>query len=191
MSGLEALFVPLLAASPEVAIPAAVSAGTDIAMGGLGIGAAAAPVMTATAGASFPWLSVISAGGLLLSGISSRLSSASQANAEAKAIAQQAKLKEAQGIQRDQAIIAKGRATGAASGVDISSGTPLSVMIDNITQMEQNARVTRQTGQLQSSVRSAEANAYYGQIPGVIGDVLTSPSGSLLSKWAMNRFGYA
>lgn len=134
--------------------------------------------------ASFPLMSAITTGGQLLSGISSRLSTASEADARAKALAAQARAAEQQKLSQGIEVTAKGHAIAAASGVEASSGSPLTQMLANLDTAVKNATIARQTGMLESDAASAEARAARRSIPSGIFDALASKSGqSLLSSW--------
>lgn len=164
-------------------------------------GATLAPVAAVGTGATFassiapalsavPWLSAISTGGQLLSGISSRMSESAQRQAEAKAIMQQTRMKERQQYAEAADVAAKQRNIGAAAGLDTTSGSPLSQMIDTITTGEKNAQNTYTQGRLLASQRRAEASQAggFGGYAGAFADALNSKSGSILSQWIQSRF---
>ncbi len=159
-------------------LPAAAATGTAATGTAAAAGTAAA--------SSIPFLQIASGaltGIQLLSGIQSKLFASSQAKQEAKLIEGQARHAEQQQIAQDSSTVAKGRVIAGASGVNIASGSPLTQMLDNITQLELNAANVRFAGRLQAFQRKQEAAAFKSQIPGVVFDVLGGKSAqSFLSQ---------
>jgi hypothetical protein len=107
--------------------------------------------------------------------VASTVSSANQAGAQSRAdrdAAQEsinaAHLDESVDRRRSAQIIAKQQATAAASGLDISSGTPLELKLDSSFNAEMNALAIRQKGITDKNYylnRSRQARA---QIPGML-----------------------
>jgi hypothetical protein len=153
-------------------------------MGTTAAGSLAAGSLAAGGGlmASIPtWLQAISSGGQLLSGISSRLSAAGQANAEAAMLRAQGRLRAAQEMEKGQEITAKGHAIAAASGIEASSGSPLTMMLANLDTAVRNATRARKMATMEADTRSMEASGYTSV--GSMAGAVIPPVTSLLSKW--------
>ena len=163
--------MPFLAAIPPMIAAASGASGT---------------ILPVAAASSFPWLSAITTGGQLLSGISSRLSAAGQSEAEARVLRTQAVAKERQELEQGREVTAKGHAIAAASGIEASSGSPLAIMMDNINRAIRNATIARTGGMVEADARSAEARAARRSIPGGIIGALSSSGASKLTEWAFS-----
>jgi len=123
--------------------------------------------------------------GQTLSGIQASRGQAAVAEAEAESIRQQAEFDERESRQRARRVIAKGRAIGAASGVDIGSGSPLLLELDSAREAELEAQAIRASGSNRVAGRQFEARLARGRIPGQIaGGVFRA--GTILSQF-INR----
>jgi len=78
--------------------------------------------------------------------------------AEARSAEQVAAAEEAQDRRRTERIIAKQRAISAASGIDISSGSPLLQELDAAREAEISALTIRQRGAVQAQGLQGEAS---------------------------------
>ena len=110
---------------------------------------------------------------------------------EATSARQSAAFEETQFRRRAALLLGKETAIGAASGVDITSGSPLFSELDNVRQAEIEALNIRRTGELTATSREFEARMarYKGsvassQIPGTILGGLASGAGAGLSSWS-------
>src|SRR3989442_13522914 len=86
-----------------------------------------------------------------------------QARAEmlaAHAAEDSAVLADRQARRRSQLLLGKQRAIGAAAGVDISSGSPLALELDNVHEAEIEALSIRRVGTLQAMTLKYAANLY-------------------------------
>jgi hypothetical protein len=111
---------------------------------------------------------------------------AKAAEAEAASIREAAAFEETSFRRRAAQVMAKGRAIGAASGVDISTGSPLLLELDNARQAELEALNIRRTGQVGAAGKQFEAKLAKAAIPGIIlGGV--AQSGSVLSNWLARK----
>jgi hypothetical protein len=183
MSGLEFLFAaPLIGG--EVLAPAAMTAAAATTAGATASTAAflAAPMVTPTLLTAGSALSVLTAGGQLLSGISERMSVAAQRRAEAKMIEDQTRRAALQKFQEGVVTTEKGRAIAAGSGLDISGGNPLSQVIDNISTASKNANLIYNEGRTQAYARRAEAGQYDNPL------ALAGEGFSILSQFAKRRY---
>lgn len=108
------------------------------------------------------------------------------AEAEATSIREAAAFEETQSRRRSAQLMAKGLAIGAASGVDISSGSPLLLELDNARQAELEALNIRRTGEVAARGREFEARLARRAIPGLVFGGLAQ-SGSVLSSWLTPR----
>ena len=77
---------------------------------------------------------------------------------EAAGIKESAEFEERKSRRRSQQLIAKQRAIGAASGIDISSGSPLFMELDSTRQAEIEALNIRRSGEISSTGKEFEAN---------------------------------
>jgi hypothetical protein len=153
-------------------------------MAGTISGASGTILPVATSVASFPWISAITTGGQVLSGISSRLTSAAQAEAEARALRTQGLLREQQELQKGAEVTSKGYAIAAASGVDPGSGSPLAIMMDNINTAIKNATIARRSGDLGAEARFAQAGAERrSAIPDSLLTAFASRGAARLNDW--------
>jgi len=91
-------------------------------------------------------LPTIAAVGQTVSQIQAARGQARAASAEAASIREAAGFEERQTRRRAQEIIAKGQAIGAASGLDIASGSPLLMELENVRQAELEALSVRHRG---------------------------------------------
>ena len=113
-------------------------------------------------------LSVLGSVGTMLSGISQANAQAKGARAEAKSIEEQAAFQEGQSRRQSRMLIGKQVASGAASGVDITSGSPLFMELDSVRQSELEALNIRHQGALGSASKKFEARMAKAKIPGII-----------------------
>ena len=127
-------------------------------------------------------VAVIGTIGQTLSQVQAARGQARAAGAEAASIREAAGFEERQTRRRAAEIIAKGRAIGAASGIDIASGSPLLMELENVRQAELEALSVRHRGETAARGKQFEAKLARGQIPGIIlGGV--AKTGSVLSNW--------
>ena len=77
--------------------------------------------------------------------------------------------------------MARGRATAEAAGVDVSSGTPLLLQLNNARQAEMEALNIRRTG----AIRAAQ----YKMTTDYLGPLATGAArgGSILTQWLKDR----
>lgn len=121
-------------------------------------------------------------------------SAAAEANAraagvEAQTLKDTAAFEETQQRRRTGLLLGKQAAISAASGVDITSGSPLFAELDNVRQAELEALNVRRTGQLGGSAKDFEArlarfqsDRIQGNIPGIAFGGLAQ-GGSVLSQF--------
>lgn len=142
----------------------------------------------------------ISAVGSTISGIQQANAQAGAASAQAQAaeneaqtIRETADFEERQLRRRTGLLLGKQAAIGAASGLDITSGSPLFMELDNVRQAELEALNVRRTGQLGASAKEYEARLarFQGQrakasIPGIIFGGLAQ-GGSVLSQFVTRK----
>lgn len=134
---------------------------------------------------------VLGSVGTMLSGISQANAQAKGAKSEAKSIVEQAAFQEQQSRRQSALAIGKQVATGAASGVDITSGSPLFMELDSIRQAELDALNIRHQGALGAASKKFEARMAKARIPGIImggiagagGGLTAGGSNSVLSQW--------
>lgn len=124
-------------------------------------------------------LSVLGSVGSMLSGISQANAQAEGARAEAKSIEEQAAFQEGQSRRQSRMLIGKQIAAGAASGVDITSGSPLFMELDSVRQAELDALNIRHQGALGSASKRFEARMAKARIPGIIMGGISQAGGSL------------
>lgn len=135
--------------------------------------------------------SAVGAVGSTLSGVQQARGQARAATAEAKSIRQQSAFEEQQYRRTARMAIGQQVATGAASGVDITSGSPLFMELDSIRQAELEALNIRQQGKYGAASKRFEARMAKSRIPGIImggaagvGQGLTAGgNNSILSQW--------
>lgn len=135
--------------------------------------------------------------GSMLSQIQQARAQAKGANAEAKAIQQQSAFEEQQSRRRSRMAIGQQVATSAASGVDITSGSPLFAELDSVRQAELEALNIRQQGKYGVAGKRFEARMATSRIPGIImggvaqtGSLLSAGgSNSVLSQWMSRSSG--
>lgn len=114
---------------------------------------------------------------------------AEAAEIESTSIQQQAAEEERQSRRRSALAIGKQTAISAASGVDISMGSPLFMELDSIREAEMDALNIRHSGVLGTSAKAFESKLarfqgrrYRQSIPGIYaGGALQV--GSILSQW--------
>ncbi len=111
---------------------------------------------------------LVGAAGSTLSGIQASRGQAKAADAEAKSLREQAAFDERESRQRARRVIAKGRAVGAASGVDIGSGSPLLLELESAREAELEAQAIRAGGRNRVAGKKFESRLARGRIPGQI-----------------------
>ena len=111
---------------------------------------------------------VASAAGSTLSSVQASRGQAKAAEAEAKSLREQAAFDERESRQRARRVIAKGRAVGAASGVDIGSGSPLLLELESAREAELEAQAIRAGGLNRVAGKKFESRLARGRIPGQI-----------------------
>lgn len=123
--------------------------------------------------------------------VASTVSATQQASAQSKAdrdAAQQsiaaAQLDESADRRRSSQIIAKQQATAAASGLDISSGTPLELEMNSAFNAEMNALKIRQQGVMDKNYYMNRSRQARAQVPGL----LFQGIGSLASQYATYKY---
>ena len=115
--------------------------------------------------------------------VQSSLQQASAAKAEAKSREQQAAFQEEQSRRQSQMLIGKQIAMGAASGVDVTSGSPLFMELDSVRQGELEAQNIRHQGALAVSSKKYEASMAMSRIPGTIVGGVASGASTVLGNW--------
>lgn len=116
-------------------------------------------------------------------GIASAVQNSRQANAEAKAIGKQTEMDVAAERRQNEELLSKQRALGAASGVDITSGSPLETALKAAYEGEMNAQKIQYQGDLRKQSKKFEARQYQNSIYGTaVGGLLNSAS--LLGRFA-------
>lgn len=103
-----------------------------------------------------------------ISGITQANAQAKAANFEARSIEEQAAFQEQQSRRQSALAIGKQVATGAASGVDITSGSPLFMELDNVRQAELEALNIRHQGALGAASKRFEGRMARAQKAGII-----------------------
>jgi hypothetical protein len=124
-------------------------------------------------------LSVLGSVGTMLSGIQQANAQAKGARSEAKSIEEQAAFQEQQSRRQSRMLIGKQIAVGAASGVDITSGSPLFMELDSVKQAELEALNIRHQGALGSASKKFEARMAKARIPGIIMGGVAQAGGAL------------
>ena len=105
------------------------------------------------------------------------------AKTTAKTFKQNAAFEEAQARRLASMSMGSMVATSAASGVDVTSGSPLFMELDSARQSELDAMNIRRQGNLASQAKRFEARMARAQIPGNF-LLAASRGGSILSNWA-------
>ncbi len=154
--------------------------------GGMGAGGAASAA-GGVSGSSFPFLSALSLGSQLATGILGKTQAAAQSSAQADMLRQQAKFAEQRQIQRDLALLSREHAAAAASGLSASSGSPLASGMDTTRDLEMNAANTRRTGEMQAWSPRMQAGNYYRQIPGILDDAFASKAGQSVLGYLIDQ----
>lgn len=93
---------------------------------------------------------------------------AAQGNELAKQAISQARQDEFTNRRQSTAVIAKQRATMAAAGLEIDSGTPLELTLDSAYNAELNALNIRKQGEYNANYYRTQARRSKAQIPGMI-----------------------
>jgi len=131
-------------------------------------------------------LALAGVAGSTYAGVQSAKMQAKAAEREAES-AQQAAAFEEQQYRRKAAIArGKGEATAAASGLDISTGSPLLLDLENARQTELEALNIRRGGQFAAESKRYEATLARSTIPGTIFGGIAH-TGSILSTFAARR----
>lgn len=103
--------------------------------------------------------------------------------AQARSVQAQAEFDETQTRRRNQLLLGEAIAQGAASGVSISSGSPLLMELDRVKQTEIEALNIRRSGQNAANALRFDARMIRRRIPfQILGGV--AKSGSILSQYA-------
>lgn len=153
---------------------------------------AGAPLLAGAAGA---WnlgtlgsiLQGVGAVGALASANNQAIGQSQASKVTAKTIKQNAAFEEAQARRRASMSMGSMVATSAASGVDVTSGSPLFMELDSARQAELDAMNIRRQGDLASQAKRFEARMARAQIPG---NFLSAAArgGSILSNWASRGY---
>lgn len=177
-------------AGPTVATAGAMAsaAGTAGALTTAGSLAAFLPSLSTTLTVLGTGLSTLTAAKQAKGQAAALKSQASFAKMEAKTIREQAEFDEGQLRRRASLLLGKQQAVGAASGIDITSGSSLFAELDNIKQIELEALNVRRRGQMAASsalfaggVASTQARRARGNLPGIyLGGA--AKAGSVLSQ---------
>lgn len=120
--------------------------------------------------------------GKTISGIQTSRAQSKAARAEAGSIRESAAFEEAQFRKRAAQVLAKQRAIGAASGIDISSGSPLAVMLDTAREAELEAQAIRRSGEIGVEGKKFESRLVRGRVPGQL-FAGAAKTGTILSQW--------
>ena len=147
----------------STAAAAGTAAATTAATTAAVAGTTAATATTAAAASSIPaWvaptLSVLGTAGQLFSGMSERLSVAAQRRAEADELERQSRRAARQEFKQGVKVAHQGQNIAAASGLDITSGSPLTIMIDNIRTAGKNAQQVYEEGMTGANLRRREGS---------------------------------
>jgi hypothetical protein len=108
--------------------------------------------------------------------------------AEASSIDETTKMQETQQRRVNALYLGKANATAAASGLDMSSGSPLLMELDRVKQTELEAYNVRRGGALQAMSARFGAKMQRQAIPGYIFRG-AAEGGSIFSKMAGSRYG--
>lgn len=106
--------------------------------------------------------------GQTASEVSATKASAKIDKLEARSIRSQAMFDEAEDRRRTAKILGKSRAIGAASGVDISSGSPLLQLLDSAREAELSALNIRHGGERAAEAKELQAKFKRMSIPGIV-----------------------
>jgi hypothetical protein len=102
------------------------------------------------------------------------------AGAEAESIDVQTKIAQDQERYKNRDLLSRQLAVSGASGVETTSGSPLSLALESAYQGEMNVLNIGYTGQQRSAAKRYEKSVYQAQVPGIItGGVLNSISAGL------------
>lgn len=179
------------AAAASAAATAAEAAAATWAAAGAGAATAGAPLVAGGAAAASASglgtfgsiLQAIGALGSLQAANNQAIGQSRAAKTTAKTIQQQSAFDEAQARRRASLSMGSMVATSAATGVDITSGSPLFMELDSAKQAELDAMNIRRQGNLAASAKRFEARMARAQIPGnILGAV--AKGGSILSQWS-------
>lgn len=129
-------------------------------------------------------LSAVGTGGQILSGIRQAEAQSLFARREAQSIRQAAEFEERQFRRRASLLMGKQTAIAAASGLDITSGSPLLMELDSIREAELEALNIRRTGRMGESAKLFEARLARRSIPFTIVGGATRFGSSLLGSWS-------
>lgn len=146
------------------------------------LAAAAGAWIAANASTIAATTAVVGTAGQTIAGIQASRGQAKAARAEARSLRESAALEEGQFRKRAAQLLAKQRAIGAASGVDISSGSPLMIMLDSAREAELEALSIRRSGEIGAEGKKFESRLARGKIPGQAGAGIAK-TGSILSEW--------
>lgn len=127
-------------------------------------------------------LSLAGIGGKTISDIQASRGQARAARAEARSLRESAVFEEGQFRKRAAQLLARQRAIGAASGVDISSGSPLTMMLDTAREAELEALSIRRSGEIGAEGKKLESRLARAKIPGQL-FAGAAKTGSILSEW--------
>lgn len=131
-------------------------------------------------------VAIVGTVGQTLAGVQAAKGQAKAAEAEAASIREASAFEERQFRRRAALAIGKWQAIGAASGVDIATGSPLLLELDNARQAELEALNIRRTGEVGAAGKQFEAKLAKAAIPGIIlGGV--AQTGSVLSNWMVPK----
>jgi len=131
-------------------------------------------------------IGVVGAIGQTISQVQASRGQAAAADAEAESIREQAAFEERESRQRSRRVIAKGRAIGAASGVDIGSGSPLLLELDSAREAELEAQAIKAGGANRIAGKRFESRLARGRIPGQIFGGFAK-GGTILSQFLNRR----
>jgi len=185
-AGRRGWFLPALAAiggasGATAAIPAGMAAAGGMAAG---VGTAGAVGSAGILSSLATPLMLAGTVGQTLSQIQQTRGQASALRAEAKSIKYQSQFEERQARRQSQMAIGKQVAMGAASGVDITSGSPLFMELDSVRQGELEALNIRNQGRNAANARKFGAKMETRKIPGqILGGVANLAGASMLSQW--------
>jgi hypothetical protein len=173
MTGLEIAASAATAAAASSAAAGAAAAGTGLAagFGGAAAGVAAGALGTGAALTAPAWLTTLSTAATIGSGLISAFGAIQSGNAQQDALNANAatsrvnagtalatsEAEAARGQDRARRTVAGIANQGAASGIDISSGSPLDVMADAAAQGALDTEIQRWKGRSQSSAYMAQA----------------------------------
>lgn len=137
----------------------------------------------AFAAAALPYLMAGAAVMGTVASVQAAKANADNANMEADSIATGAAYDERQ--QRRQLGLMRGQANAqaAASGVDITSGSPLLLELDRVKQSELEALNTRRSGQIGVTSKRFQAEMYKQSIPYLIAGGAAQGGSSILSSY--------